>query len=281
MQVSWIEPDELRALASKLLEPQKSDASPTMWELHTLPDFSPAMPGGMFDSVRDLSAPIPAEAMPPQAPALGHDIASIREKLRAIRDRAQDAGLLPPPAPAPLQVPVTAQVSPFSPAPEPAPAPAPVAEVAPAPAPEPAHATVEAAVQPSAAVTSFLPLEGTIAERLDAFSNWAIQITNAQELILVDDHGDSLWGAPSRNDLVVSAMLALSTSLRSSASEFSSISAVVRSKAGPDHDVAIMPCSTHYGMVTLAIVSKEIVNDEVVACLREALIQTIDGARVP
>jgi len=275
MQVSWIDPEELRTLASKLLEQQKSETAPIAWELHTLPDFSPVMPGGIFDSAPSpVVRSAPAFAMPQSAPPLAPDIANIREKLRAIRDRAQDAGLLPPPAP-PAAPPAE---------PERQPDPQPMA-VSFAPAPAESHAVTapfapQAPQTPAVPLTGFLPLEGNIAERLDSFVRWAIQLTNAQEVILVDDHGDSLWGALSRNDLVISAMLALNANLRSSASEISNPSRVVRSKAGPEHELSIMPCSTHYGMVSLAIVSAQPLSDEVVACLREALILAIDGARV-
>ncbi len=98
MQVSWIDPEEIARLASELNGPLPPPETISPWELSTLPDVTadallPQVNVGV--PVQGTSAP-GAPAAQPAAPVHAPQLDHIREKLRAIRSRAQDAGLLPP-----------------------------------------------------------------------------------------------------------------------------------------------------------------------------------------
>lgn len=118
---------------------------------------------------------------------------------------------------------------------------------------------------------NFLPLEGTLAERLTNFASWAIRFTTAEELLLLDDHGDLLWGSPTRDDLIISTMLAVNAALRSSA--IAKPASLLRTAAGARRDLSILPCPTRYGTVTLALVNAKSTPADT---LREALVLAIE-----
>lgn len=261
MQVSWIEPDELRDLANMLLEPDSNDRSASI-ELRTLPEPS-TLPGPLLNELPpDASAPAP---MPAQIPT--PELDQIRERLRAIRDRAQGAGLLP--SPAPLAQPEEPQALPSAPSDSKA-------------TEEPAPQAV--ANQPEEVVSKtqkahFLPLEGSISERLDSYARWAIDYSESEDLLIIDDHGAPLWGIPTRNDLAVSAMLALETGQRTSAGSFNS-EVILHSRMNEHKELTIFRCITRYGIVSIASISNHALPDETVQELRDALILAIDEAKV-
>ena len=295
MQVSWIEPEELRALANDLLDPQPKNVTST-WDLRTLPD-APTGDASALENVEEKPQYL-EESFASQDNQPSAEVAQIREKLRIIRDRAQLAGLLPTSTPAPeketLKTFPSANVSsPFRPAPQEFPAEPesseeedlPVEEIksedaalASKSAPNVAE-TVVAENVPSG--TTFLPLEGTISERLDAFAQWAIKLTACEELVLVDDHGDILWGVPKRNDLIASTMLALNSRWRSSAKDLSDSSLLFHSQLTANRQLNVLPCRTRYGAVTLAVVSENRMAQDTAKDLNEALILAVDGAQFP
>lgn len=256
MQVSWIDADDVRDFVAILAEPHaKSGFAAT--ELHTLPE--PASGNGL-----DLLAEKPA-APPWQLPAAAPgadaspEIALIREKLRLIRDRAQEAGLLSKePAPQPV-----------------APAPPPVAPVAPpqtatARSPEPV-----AEPAPVAAASSVRPRSEklNIAERLDEFAQWAAKLTTSEESFMLDDHGDLLWGSPTTDDLIVFAKLAMNATSRLNAATLAQPSAPTRMAVGPGRELQLVSCPTRHGVVTLVMMNPQ---QTPAATLREALALAID-----
>lgn len=267
MQVSWIDPEEIAKLVAQLSGPLELEESPS-WDINTLPNISGESsshnPDDAFHQLADsLDAPAPenienAGRVPPP------EIAHIREKLRAIRAKALDSGVISAPAQqivnqnvedrievpvVPVsRLPITISLSPPPVTPEPAPNRIP-----------------------------FLPLEGPISERLAAFMQWASQIVVCEDRLLMDDHGDMLWGGASRSELALSAILAVSASLRSAPQAMTKPAAVILSRLGPHRELSVLPCPTRFGMVTLALLNAPPVDDETARTLREALTLCIEG----
>ena len=138
-------------------------------------------------------------------------------------------------------------------------------------------------LQPPAAAASapklapFIPIEGPISERLAAFMQWAAQIVPSDDRLLVDDHGDMLWGGASRSELALSAILAVSASLRSAPQAMTKPVSVIRSRLGPNRELSVLPCPTRFGMVTLALLNASGFDDESASILRNALTLCIEG----
>ncbi len=96
MQVSWIDPDEVRELLRQIEGP-RTGTNISAWEVHTLP-AAPA--------AKQAEEPLLADARPPDFPLpeaplnetrpgpANAELWRIRERLRALRDKAQTAGIL-------------------------------------------------------------------------------------------------------------------------------------------------------------------------------------------
>ena len=100
MQVSWIDPDEVRDLL-KQLEGPKQAATASAWEVHTLPSAPLATPAN--EPLMSETSESPPEATPHHVDSpLGDgrtgpanaELWRIRERLRVLRDKAQSAGIL-------------------------------------------------------------------------------------------------------------------------------------------------------------------------------------------
>lgn len=298
MQVSWIDADEVRDLIARLEVPPKTGGN-TVPDLNTLPDVGSLFafdmisekPGVQWQPVLPpTETPVPAPEPDPSP-----DVSIIREKLRLIRDRAQEAGLLsrepepvvapePPPAapPSPSPPPVavvqqsvldrSAAASMAVPVAVAALAPAalipPPVEAAPpvAPAPAPAPVAAPAPVRPARE-------KNTIAERLDEFAQWAAKQTTSEETFMFDDYGELLWGAPTSNDLIVCARLVMNATKRANAGTVAPPAAASRMQVGPGRELQIIACPTVHGNVALALVNPKQVP---VATLREALALAIE-----
>lgn len=290
MQVSWIDPDELARLAAELNGPLPAPEAPTPWDLSTLPDITADTlmppshqppPPAISEPVRD----VPEVQVPATQPALAH----IREKLRAIRTRAQDAGILPKqPEPAPVaaapMAPPAAE-SPAMPVQEvsavPAPPPLPGAEMSeassPAPGVEASGGDPVAVSAASAASHAFLNLDGVLTERLSSFMSWAERYVPSKEVLLVDDHGELLWGNPTHPELALSAVLAANVSLRNGAEAITQQPATSL-RLSDDKTLTVLPCTTRLGLVTLALLNANPEpTQEQISCLREALTLSVEG----
>lgn len=124
MQVSWIDPDEIRDLLAQIEGPLPRPAADNFaWELNTLPlmPMNPLPAENMVEGPSLRQAPEPPSAPPPSefpmserssGPASG-DLWRIRERLRSLREQAQESGILPrgeetaeaePPVSAPIAV---------------------------------------------------------------------------------------------------------------------------------------------------------------------------------
>ena len=259
MQVSWIDPDVLRNLAIQLQDPTPVKEV-SAWELNSMPELALL---GEVDT--DPVASAVPEAPPSQLPNAIVDekaaqIAHIRDQLRSIREKAQQAGLLTP------QIKEEAPVVKEEPVVEATPR-GPVEKVLPVVPNEPAQ--VESA--------TFLALDGTMAERLESFAKWIARLVVSDELLLIDDHGGLLYGSPSRSDLTMSALMALNSEQRSTAQAVGRPPEVLRTKLNEDRELSLFPCPTRFGVVTLVIVNATGIPSESVAWLREALVLAIEG----
>ncbi len=283
MQVSWIDPDEIARLTAQLEGPLQRD-EPLPWDLDTLPDISSQFTMDESDSADPpeladaIAAPVP-ESMEQQgatpAPAIEH----IREKLRAIRNSAQDAGLMPIAKTATIErsdstaIPVSdspaAGIMPSRTPVRIPPAPQPVTESA---------AKIPDSHHPSS--TPLLPPGSSLTERLQCFIPWVQSVVPCEDILLVDDHGDLLWGGPSRADLALSVVLAAGAGLQSGSDALTRSSVFIRSRLGEQKELSVLPCPTRYGMVTLALLNATGLSNENVTSLREALKLCIDDSAV-
>lgn len=267
MQVSWIDPDEIAKLAAQLSGPLELDESPS-WDINTLPDISgESSSHNQGDAFNQFADSLDATA-PENLDNAGHvpppEIQHIREKLRSIRERAMDAGMIAAPAKK-IEEPVSeAKIEmpevPVSRLPI-------VISLSPPPA----------VPDPTTKTAPFLPLEGPISERLAAFMKWASQIVPCEDRLLMDDHGDMLWGGASRSELALSAILAVSASLRSAPQAMTRPAAVIHSRLGVNRELSVLPCPTRFGMVTLALLNAPPIDDKTAAILRDALTLCIEG----
>lgn len=303
MQVSWIDEDELRALTSQLQgafpEPKaEAPAGPAFPEVNEAVIAS-LLEGGPLPSSRPVVPPV--SAMPVQAPVMSPptsqaagsgmhvavitpdpepvdtvpddsqrpEVAHIRDRLKAIRDRAQAAGLLPP-APEVPPVPLAGEV--------PAAPMWAAAEAQPRLTPDfPSLAQAVASISESDVnpPTLHLPEDGTMAERLEGYTHWAARLTRAEQIILMDDYGDLLWGNPESNDLILTAMLALNASSRS---RIPGTPAFLRSQLGQNRELHALPTATRFGTVTLALINPGEISTATTGLLQDGLVRSIEGS---
>ena len=93
MQVSWIDPDEVRDLL-KQLEGPKAASTTSAWEVHTLPTAQVAHTDAE-PLIGEHSHPTPESTIAEEhAIPASAELWRIREKLRALRDKAHSAGIL-------------------------------------------------------------------------------------------------------------------------------------------------------------------------------------------
>lgn len=255
MQISWIDPEEVGRLAAELQAPAVPDTDPEQGFLPGLTFLEPDGSVTLVPPYMPRSIDSTTGSLPGNEPAVAPEILHIREQLRQIRERAQQAGLIGGDHSDQVQHSGSdaLESTPSSP------------EVA---APE----TVA-----TPASINFLPLEGTMSERLDAFAGWASGLVASDELLLIDDRGDLLWSKGERSDLAISALLAVTSSLRSNALGVCEPPEIIRNKLNVHSELSVLPCFTRHGLVSLAIVNSVGIPQDTVGWLREALILTVEG----
>ena len=273
MQVSWIDADEVRDLVALLAEPARN--SSTAPDLDTLPETGNRL--GFPLLTEDIAALTqPGGEPPPTDPsaveaAILPDVSQIRDKLRAIRDRAQEAGLLSKETPAeraarnpgpPVSV---AQPLPSGPERQSGSAPErqlarasgrrpcstyssssscstspPTATTPPPPPPPQLASAPPPPVQPNTGGNQVHATSepDTIVERLNEFARWCAQLAASEELFMFDDHGDLIWGVPTSDDLLVCARLAMNAGMRSHAATLTSAASITPIQVGPGKELA-------------------------------------------
>lgn len=298
MQVSWIDSEHLASLLNDLGEARpERETSPLEMSPTDTSEEGYTPPAGLVEPTylpKPEPLPIAAPQMPTPAPArekvpelpsptadteeevevenvgdtlVAPEVERIRDRLRAVRERAEAAGLL-------RRVVVPAAIGRvFSPA-------VPVEKAADAIPSVIDLAEDEPLVGHSAHLVFDVPA-GSLAERLEGFANWLGEHLEINELLLLDEQGDVLWGADARADLVLSVMLAARAASRSSAAQavgHGNVSRVSHQSLGAGKGVlSVAPCATDQGLVVIGIDSPSIVSDQQSDWLTVALKAAVEG----
>jgi hypothetical protein len=292
MQVSWIDSDQLKGLLERLGDSVPQAKSGTQaWETHTMPEagVEPVLmeeEAEVSEEVGHAWGVAEVEVKPEEVEAseavseaeeevesgvvegvkheeVAPEVARIRDRLREVRERAEAAGLLKRPVP-----PLAAVVAPVAPV---------VMEVAETMAPK----VEEEVVMPEVGVAEeegyFEVPVGSVVERVEAFSQWAHLRLDPGELVLLDEHGDVLWGAQAKGALILSAMMAANALSRSSAVGACQVGReVVRQVLSSGGQLAVLSCDTQAGLIHLAVEHPTLrVRDEEMRLLGQALMSAI------
>ncbi len=288
MQVSWIDVENLNALLAKITPQEltrETDPPPSMVlgepdvpataedfmgcdaepadptafhvaqeapeEPHFYPQQAPAPPFAA-SAPTSASAEDPETALEPPLPqaAAALPLSRIRDKLRAIRQRASAAGMLGRSA--------EASVAPPTPV---------------------ANAQVVAAPE-LPALPAFVPPEGSLQERLAAFAHWTRQLLHEDggHVLVMNDDGELLWGGEAKAGLVLSAMMAWNAAVRGSAHLACETLPIMRQTLASGHMLTVVPCEASGGVLFhAAVAAPESLSNEVAQQLRQALSQTMEG----
>lgn len=284
MQVSWIDPDEVRTLFTQIAGPERP-INPSAWEVHTLPVAPPAsseavrLLGDM--SSNESQTPEPELRDSPVGPG-NAEVWRIREKLRALREKAQESGILARPT-APMPATEMAAKSPQASAPPEPPA----AQATPPVAPptsssyEPLFASPAAKPEAPAAApeppTFTVPTAG-LGDRLNALAQWVCERLHTTDVLIVDDYGDVLWGGSAQTPLVLSAIMAWQSAQHSTASATTSNtpSRIDKDLSG-GHSLTILSSRTRYGVVNLAVIGAGPVSESDATAMQDAMFRTVEG----
>ena len=288
MQVSWIDSDQLKGLLERLGDSVPQAKSGTQaWETHTMPEAAvePVLVeeeaevseevghawGVAEVEVREEVEASEAEAEEEVEVGVGEgvkheevapEVARIRDRLREVRERAEAAGLLKRPVP-----PLAEVVAPV------------VVEVAETMGTKDEDEDEVVLTDAGVAEESgyFEVPVGSVVERVEAFSQWAHRRLDPGELVLLDEHGDVLWGAQAKGALILSAMMAANALSRSSAVGACQVEReVVRQVLSSGGQLAVLSCDTQAGLIHLAVEHPTLrIRDEEMRLLGQALMSAI------
>ncbi|HEY1051141.1 MAG TPA: hypothetical protein VGE39_15330 [Prosthecobacter sp.] len=313
MQVSWIEADDLKDLLARIAPEEPAAATPPppprSWDHMPAVDpataasfiitaeepfvtaepqeIPPLQPEPSVPAAREAEAspeaPPPEPAPSPEAAVTeehaDHSAAAlplnrIRDKLRAIRQRAHEAGMLTKGGEAAAPAP---QVPPVKTAPA---TPGGRRDALHHDGEQAAEVKTAPALRPAASSAPGLPKfeapAGDRQERLGAFASWARQILHEDggHLLVMNDDGELLWGGEAKAGLVLSAMMAWGATLRSSASAACGSLPVLHQDLASGHALTAIPCETLTGVLLhAAVVGPARVPDEIAMQLRQGLIR--------
>lgn len=305
MQVSWIDKDQLKGLLERLGDsaPQAKAGTQT-WETHTMPEAAAEPVAGFTDEEEEVEteeARIEVSVEQPmaevEAPAVvasreaeeepeeeemegarpeevGPEVARIRDRLRQVRERAEAAGLLKRPI-APLAMVASEATTAVEKVNAEVEVAMPKAEAVEDPVWAPAEA--ERVEQPEGTDEYFEVPVGLLVERVEAFSQWAGRRLQPGELVLLDEHGDVLWGVQAKGALILSAMMAANALSRSTAAGACQAERpVVRQMLNSGGQLAVLSCETQAGVIHLAVEHpSRVVDDVEMRLLGQALVSSI------
>lgn len=300
MQVSWIDAERIKALVAQIA-PQEAGVEETSGfiEIDTTPESSPGNatetwgfaldwqepplrpepvvaeaetladesdpPSAMEDETDDdehgLSIPNPAAALP---------LSRIRDKLRAIRQRASDAGILTRMGESvAVEPPAKDKMTVFAP---------PNDGMGDAEAAE--FCSEEAADDTGPEFTASFPQtapfeipQGSRDVRLAAFASWARQFLHdgGGQILVMNDDGEVLWGGEAKAGLVLSTMMACGAAIRASAMSACETPPVIHQPLASGKVLTVIPCETAAGMVHAAVAAPAGLSHEQAHLLRGAL----------
>ncbi len=276
MQVSWIDAEQLKALVAQIAPETAPPATADVLELETVSEsfFTPtekqdepttSWAGSLttgrlpveLESRRASSVPADDSEMmgnnEEDAPDEAEDsmchihnaaaalpLSRIRDKLRAIRQRATEAGILVRGnATSAGECTVKSESS--------------------------ARSSVQEAPQVvgdagTASMREILPFEipgGSREERLAAFAGWARQLLQegGGHLLVMSEDGEVLWGGEARAGLVLSAMMALGAAARANAMAACEERSIIRQPLASGNVLTVIPCEISSGIIIHAAVA--------------------------
>jgi len=247
MQVSWIDADHLKGLVAQIMP-----AGSTTQEEVPLP--KEAEPSAMRDALATWLMPEPVSEGEEEksetaqvAPTLDEaaPLGRIRDKLKAIRQRASEAGILARGKSVPSH------------------------EVA-------APAEVEPQTTQGPTQKTIIPFEippGARAERATAFTVWARQVVGAEgaHVLVMNEEGELLCGGGAKASLVLSAMMALGAATRCHAQAACEVAPVTRRPLASGEVLTVIPCEVPTGIMHAAVVAPSGLDDGLALVLRSAL----------
>lgn len=300
MQVSWIDAERIKALVAQIA-PQEAGVEETsgLIEIDTTPEslpgnaaeawgfamdwqepsvrpepavveaqtlaYEPEPPPVMEDETDDdehgLSIPNPAAALP---------LSRIRDKLRAIRQRATDAGILTRMSESvAVEPPAKERISVFAPLHDGSGAP----EEAEFFNEEDADDAVPEFTAVSPQTAAFKIPQGSREVRLAAFAGWARQVLHdgGGQLLVMSDDGEVLWGGEAKAGLVLSTMMACGAAIRASAMSACETPPVIHQPLASGKVLTVIPCETSAGIVHAAVAAPAGLSHEQAHLLRGAL----------
>ncbi|HBJ82493.1 MAG TPA: hypothetical protein DDZ88_01180 [Verrucomicrobiales bacterium] len=281
MQVSWIDANHLQSLLAQIAPPETcAEAEPPgMLEIASVLGFmddaaAPAAPLEPMEppALASSDAAIPIEPAAdenaeedeedePHGKILHNSAAAlplsrIRDKLRAIRQRATDAGILTR-----VCEPAMTESA---------------AETASSP---PVDLEMLATPAPSQAGPALEIPHGSCTDRLAAFAAWTRQVLHESggHVLVMSDDGEVLWGGEARAGLVLSTMMAWGAAIRASAASGCGKPPVIRQPLSSGHVLTVIPCETKSGIFHAAVAAPDGLTDELAAVLHDALRDTMNA----
>ncbi|WP_395753500.1 hypothetical protein [Prosthecobacter sp.] len=246
--MDWMEAPEQRAPAA-LEMTEALAAEPVLLKAET---EAGEMVLETLETVEESSADEEEPPMPMPPAAL--PLSRIRDKLRAIRQRATEAGILTRPME--------------------------VAAVDRAPENEKTDAETTAAGSDRASTkegTSAVPVfevpAGTREVRLAAFAAWTRKVLQEDggHVLVMSDEGEVLWGGESKAGLVLSTMMAWGAAVRASAMSACETPPVIHQTLASGNVLTVIPCDTAVGMVHAAVAAPAGLTREQAGLLRRGL----------
>ncbi len=244
MQVSWIDADHLKGLVAQIMP---AGAPPTQEEVPPPREAEPTamredlatwlMPEPVAEEEEEKIEAVQVAPTQDEAPPLGR----IRDKLKAIRQRASEAGIL-----------ARGKST-------------------------PSHEVVAPAeVDPQTTQKAIIPFEippGARAERATAFTAWARQVLGAEgaHVLVMNEEGELLCGGGAKASLVLSAMMALGAATRCHAQAACEVAPVTRRPLASGEVLTVIPCEVPTGIMHAAVVAPSGLDDGLALVLRSAL----------
>ncbi len=257
-----------RAIAAGMLRRQLApplDTMPVETVAYEVPATDPVPPPTPAEETPISSATPEVEAAPATEPESPAEARTVSESL------AEAFSALPPHAP---ERTIAPQFSPFAVV---EPAPAPEFET---PLPQPQVAGEEVREFSDEDYYFEVPL-GTISERLDAFAQWSMRWLGTDQLVVVDEHGDLVWGTDARASLVLSAMMAWTAALRATALSACDMPTVIHRELSTGEMLAVIPCRTRVGDLQIAVMRSVGLAGTEAGLLRQALEAALDVGPPP
>ncbi len=269
MQVSWIDANHLESLLAQITKPAVSAESKPQSAVETteeagfmdaevLPPTAGLQPSeqpptlSVMPIETGIDKPTESQEEEPQTSAAALPLSRIRDKLRAIRQRATDAGIL-----VRVNEPSDGR-------------PALTPKFMPASGLEPLAETCS---------PKFTIPQGSRTVRLAAFSAWAREVLrdNGGHVLVMSDDGEVLWSDEAKAGLLLSSMMAWAAAARACARSACGTRPVVRQALSSGHVLTVIPCETHSGVFHAAVAAPEGLSDALAASFQNALRDTMQG----